>query len=61
MHEIRADLRSSDGVERLWREVVWPELKDCRSMQAAWGEGDAVPEDSVWYANWAPPPEDEIG
>jgi len=53
-------LRTFGQVERLWREVVWPELKDCRSMQAAWGEGDAVPEDSVWFANWAPPPEDEI-
>ena len=52
----QARLRTFRETERLWREVVWPELQHCRSMQPAWREGDVVPEDSVWYDNWAPPP-----
>ncbi len=48
-------LATFEDVERFWDEKVRPVIKDFRSMQQAWREGDSVPEDSVWHANWHVP------
>ncbi len=50
-------LRTFADVERLWREIVRPALKDFRTMQDLWEGQEAVPEDSVWHANWRVPAE----
>ena len=48
-------LATFEDVEKFWDEKVRPVIKDFRSMQQAWREGDSVPEDSVWHANWHVP------
>jgi creatinine amidohydrolase len=47
-------LRAYDDVERLWETAIRPALRQFRSMQDSW-HGEAVPADSVWYANWRVP------
>ncbi len=49
-------LRTFGDVERVWREVVEPALPGFMTMQDAWGEGDDVPPESRWHANWRVPP-----
>jgi creatinine amidohydrolase len=44
-------LRTFDDVERVWRDVVAPLLKDFICMQASWGDAPP-PENSVWWENW---------
>jgi creatinine amidohydrolase len=44
-------LRTFDEVERVWREVVEPLLKDFICMQPTWGD-EPPPLDSVWRENW---------
>jgi creatinine amidohydrolase len=48
-------LRTFEDVEVLWETVVRPALKEFRTMQYSWQGPDAVPEDSVWHANWRVP------
>ncbi|MCS6858903.1 MAG: creatininase family protein [Abditibacteriales bacterium] len=48
-------LRTFEDVEVLWETVVRPALKQFRTMQDAWEGQAAVPEDSVWHANWRVP------
>lgn len=52
----RHSLRTFADVERVWREVIEPALPEFRTMQCAWSDADAVPEDSCWRANWRIPP-----
>ena len=51
----RQKLRTFDQVEHIWETVIRPELPNFRTMQTAWSDDDALPEDSVWYANWKVP------
>lgn len=44
-----------EDVERFWQAEVAPRLPRFESMQLAFQAGEAVPEDSVWYANWRVP------
>jgi len=48
-------LRTFEDVEVLWETVVRPALKEFRTMQDSWQGQEAVPEDSVWHANWRVP------
>lgn len=48
-------LHSFEAVERLWDEVVRPELKNFLTMQTLRQGQEAVPEDSYWYTNWCVP------
>ena len=48
-------LRTFADVERVWREVVEPALPGFRTMQDVWVEGDEVPPESCWRANWRVP------
>lgn len=50
-----ARLRTFEEVESLWDSVVRPKFKQFHSMQRLWGNQKAVPESSVWYANWSVP------
>jgi creatinine amidohydrolase len=46
-------LRTYADVERAWREVVQPAVKDFASMQLSWdGDDPEPPPDSVWHENW---------
>jgi creatinine amidohydrolase/Fe(II)-dependent formamide hydrolase-like protein len=45
-------LRTYGDVERVWREVVEPELPRFESMKLLWEEDPAPPLGSVWHANW---------
>jgi creatinine amidohydrolase len=51
----RHTLRTYGDVERIWETSVRPALKDFRTMQELWANQEAVPEDSVWHANWRVP------
>jgi creatinine amidohydrolase len=46
------NLHTFEAVERLWEEVVRPELKNFLTMQTNREKEEAVPEDSYWYPNW---------
>ena len=46
---------SYDQVEHVWETVIRPELPNFRTLQTAWAAAAALPEDSVWYANWKIP------
>lgn len=48
-------LRTFEDVEALWETVVRPALKEFHTMQDSWQAQEAVPEDSVWHANWRVP------
>jgi creatinine amidohydrolase len=48
-------LRTFEQVERLWRDVVLPELPSFATMQDLWPGQEPVPEDSVWFENWRVP------
>lgn len=48
-------LHAFEDVERLWDEVVRPELKNFLTMQTLREGQEAVPEDSYWYTNWRIP------
>lgn len=48
-------LRTFGDVERLWREVVRPELKNFRTMKQIWEWQSPVPEESRWFENWHVP------
>ena len=48
-------LRTFEDVEVLWDTVVRPALKEFRTMQESWQGQEAVPEGSVWHANWRVP------
>lgn len=48
-------LRTYEDVEKLWHNVVAPQLTTFRSMQDSWEGQEPVPEDSVWHANWRVP------
>ncbi|HLK58102.1 MAG TPA: creatininase family protein [Chthonomonadaceae bacterium] len=45
-------LLTFDDVERVWKEIVRPELPRFHSMQELAEGQQPVPEDSRWYANW---------
>lgn len=49
-----ARLRSYEEVERLWADVVVPELDRFQTMQPSL-DGGVVSETSVWYQNWQIP------
>jgi creatinine amidohydrolase len=44
-------LLTFEDVEVLWETVVGPEVKEFRSMQERFPDQQAVPSDSVWFAN----------
>jgi len=44
-----------DDVERIWQDVIRPELPNFRTMQNAWADDATLPADSVWYKNWQVP------
>lgn len=44
-------MRTFAAVERVWREAVRPVLPEFLTLQSSW-QGDEMPEDSVWAANW---------
>lgn len=48
----QGNLRTFEDVERLWETVIRPELPHFKTMQNAWKDGETLPEDSVWHANW---------
>jgi creatinine amidohydrolase len=48
-------LRTFADVERVWREVVEPLLKDFICMQATWEQDPPPPPGSVWRENWEVP------
>lgn len=48
-------LRTFEQVEQLWQEVIRPVLPEFQSMQDLWSGQDAIPEGSVWHANWRVP------
>lgn len=46
-----ARLRTFDDVERLWADVVRPNLPTFKTKQNTWGDCDDLPEKSVWREN----------
>lgn len=42
-------------VERVWAEVVRPQLGDFLTMQPTWGQAPGPPAHSRWHANWPVP------
>ena len=38
-------------VEKLWNQVVLPDIGEYKSMKELWEWQDPIPEDSPWYAN----------
>ena len=46
------ELRTFEDVERLWETAVRPRLKDFETMRKSWSDAQALPESSVWHANW---------
>ena len=44
-----------EDVERFWQAEVAPRLRSFESMQLYFQHREAVPEDSVWHANWSVP------
>ena len=48
-------LRTFEDVERLWENAVRPGLKEFETMKTSWSDGETVPEESVWFPNWAVP------
>lgn len=48
-------LRTFGQVERIWNDVVFPEIGHFATMQDIWPGQEAVPEDSVWFENWRVP------
>jgi creatinine amidohydrolase/Fe(II)-dependent formamide hydrolase-like protein len=48
-------LRTFEEVEVLWETVVRPRLREFRTMQFSWREGDVVSPDSPWALNAAIP------
>ncbi|HEY0008335.1 MAG TPA: creatininase family protein [Tepidisphaeraceae bacterium] len=48
-------LRTFADVERLWDEVVRPQLASFQTMQQHWPNADPPSERSVWRANWPVP------
>tara|TARA_A100001037_G_scaffold60592_1_gene52714 strand:- start:1332 stop:2240 length:909 start_codon:yes stop_codon:yes gene_type:complete len=45
-------LRTFDQVEQVWDEVVRPKFGEFETMQDSWSDDQALPESSVWRANW---------
>jgi creatinine amidohydrolase/Fe(II)-dependent formamide hydrolase-like protein len=45
-------LRTFAEVERVWRAVIEPLLKDFICMQATWEQDQPPPANSVWRENW---------
>ena len=48
-------LRTFADVEDLWEKTVWPELRNCRTMQDLREGQDPPSEDSMWRENWRVP------
>jgi creatinine amidohydrolase len=45
-------LERFDDVERFWEAEIAPRVRGLESMQLRFNERGAVPEESVWQANW---------
>jgi len=42
--------------EAIWHKIIWPHLKEFKTMQTTWnGDDTALAPDSMWRANWPVP------